>query len=327
MKSQGKRFRTGVTIGKFLPPHRGHRFLIETALAQVEQLTILVCQRDDDFVSGELRLTWLREMFPEADVRVVDDFYLDDRDSVLWARLTLDWLGFRPDAAFTSENYGVLWAHYMECAHVQVDLGRVHVPTSATQIRADVWNNWHFLDAPVRAHFAKRVVVLGAESSGTTTLCLDLAAHFNTVWVPEYGRDYCADRSIFGDYDWRSGEFEHIAREQNRREEALAREANRVLICDTNSWATRLWHWRYLGAFSPLVDDIARAHRRADLVLLTDASIPFVQDGLRDGERIRGEMQLKFVDELQRQSVSWALVSGSREERLRRAIELVERLM
>ena len=322
-----KRFQTGVTIGKFLPPHQGHRFLIETALEQVEHLTIIICEKPDDFVDGELRQNWLREMFPTANVLLIDDWYNDDKDSVLWARLTLDWLGFKPDAAFTSENYGVNWAHYLECEHVQVDLSRANIPISATQIRADIYRNWHFLDAPIRAHFAKRVVVLGAESSGTTTLSLDLAAHFNTVWVPEYGRDYCQDRNIFDNYNWKTEEFQHIAREQNRRENALAREANRVLICDTNSWATRLWHWRYFGEFSRFVDEIAREHRRPDLILLTDASIPFVQDGLRDGEMIRGEMQLKFVDELRRQSVPWHSVSGSREERLKRAVGLMERLI
>ncbi len=324
MTPSAKPFRTGVTIGKFLPPHRGHRFLIETALAQVEQLTVIVCEKADDPIPGPLRQTWLREMFPGARVLLIDDFYDDDRDSILWARLTLEWLGFAPDAAFTSENYGHTWAREMGCAHIQVDLGRENVPISATQIRADVWRNWHHLDAPIRAHFARRVVVLGAESSGTTTLSLDLAAHFNTVWVPEYGRDYCADRNIFDNYPWKTAEFEHIAREQNRRENALAREANRVLICDTNSWATRLWHWRYFGEFSARVAEIAANHRRPDLILLTDANIPFVQDGLRDGEAIRGEMHRKFVEELGRQRVPWHLVKGSHAERLAHASQIIE---
>ncbi len=327
MKTLSKPFQTGVTIGKFLPPHRGHRFLIETAISQTENLTIIICEKWDDSIPGKLRQNWLREMFPAANVLLVDDFYKDDRDSVMWAQLTLEWLGFVPDAAFTSENYGITWAREMGCAHVQVDLGRENVPISATQIRADIWKNWHHLDAPIRAHYAKRVVVLGAESSGSTTLSLDLAANFNTVWVPEYGRDYCADRGIFDPYAWKTEEFEHIAREQNRREDTLAREANRVLICDTDAFATRLWHWRYFGDFSPKVDQIAFKRRRPDLYLLTDVDIPFVQDGLRDGEAIRHEMHRKFIEELEKQSVSWHLVSGSRAERVERARSLISPLI
>ncbi len=322
-----KRFPTGVVIGKFLPPHRGHRFLIETALSQVEKLTIIICEKWDDPIPGALRQSWLRELFPTANVLLVDDFYEDDRESVMWAHLTLDWLGFTPDAAFTSENYGHTWAQEMGCAHVQVDLPRQNVPISATQIRKSPFQNWHYLDAPVRAHYAKRIVVLGAESSGTTTLSVDLAVHFNTVWVPEYGRDYCADRNIFGPYAWKTEEFEGIAREQNRRENALAREANRVLICDTDSWATRLWHWRYFGEFSDQVDEIARENRRPDLILLTDCDIPFVQDGLRDGEAIRHEMHRKFVEELEKQRAPWHLVSGPRAARVERALRLISPLI
>ena len=321
------RWKKGAVIGKFLPPHRGHKFLIERALSEVENLTIIVCEKPSDGIKGELRAAWLREIHPQARVLLIDDNFNDDQDSALWARLTIGWLGAAPDVVFTSENYGPRWAREMGCAHVTVDFERQNVPISATAIRRNPFENWGFLEAPVRAHFARRIVVMGAESSGTTTLALDLAGHFNTIWVPEFGRDYCAQLGIFENYAWKSEEFETIAREQNRRENALAREANRVLIGDTNAFATRLWHWRYFGNFSAQVEKIAAEQRAPDLYLLTDVNIPFVQDGLRDGEAMRHQMHEKFIEELENQAVPWQLVAGSRPARLQFAAAQVEALL
>ena len=322
-----KQFKLGVTIGKWLPPHNGHHFLIETALAQCERLVVIVCWKADDFIPGPTRAAWLREAHPGAEIMVIDDKpEYDDDDSQMWANLTLGWLGQKPNAAFTSEAYGERWARFMNCAHVCVDLKREKIPMRATWIRAAPLRHLDALSPVVRAHFVARVVVLGAESSGTTTMAEALAAHFQTVWVPEYGREYCEKNWSGWDYVWRSEEFEAIAREQQQREDAAAKIANRLLICDTNAWATRLWHHRYLGAFSPAVEAIA-AGGKADLYLLTDVNIPFVQDGIRDGEAIREAMHQQFVAELEAQNTPWVLLSGDHQTRLKRAIEAVEALL
>lgn len=321
-----RQWRTGIVIGKFLPPHRGHSHLIQTAIVQVEQLTIIVCQRPGDFVAGWLRAEWLKDLFPTATVLVIDDHY-DPDDSKLWAEKTLEWLGHKPDVVFTSETYGEAYSRHLRADHVLVDLKRSAVPISATEVRSNIYENWQFLEAPVRAHFCKRVVVLGAESSGTTTLAIDLAHYYNTVWVPEYGRDYTASKYSRGDTTWRSEEFLHIAEVQSRRENDLARHANRVLICDTNVFATHLWHWRYCGELQTDSMFEATTMTIPDLYLLTDVNIPFVQEGLRDGELIRHEMHLKFIEELDQQpSAPWNLVSGLRAERLAYAVELIDTL-
>ena len=318
-----KPFDLGVTIGKFLPPHHGHHLLIETALAQCERLTVIVCWRADDFIPGPTRAAWLQQAHPTANVIVIDDKpEYDDDDSQLWANLTIGWLGEKPGAAFTSEEYGARWSHFMGCAHVCVDMARQKIPMRATWIRANPRAHLEWLSPAVRAHFVPRVVVLGAESSGTTTLARSLAAHFQTVWVEEYGREYCELNWSGLNYVWRSEEFALIAAEQQRREDLAAREANRVLICDTNAWATRLWHHRYKGDFSPAVEAIAGAGK-ADLYILTDVDIPFVQDGIRDGEHVRAQMHQHFIEELRAQNVPWITVASDPETRLKRAIEQI----
>ena len=315
-------FQTGVVIGKFLPLHRGHEFLIATARAQVRQLSIIVCERPTDLVPGEIRAGWIRELFPDARVLLVRDEY-DQDDSSLWARLTVEWLGFVPDAAFTSENYGQHWARFMGCTHVLVDLDRARFPVSGTRVRENPRASWEFLTAPAREYFALRVCVLGAESSGTTTLARALARELETNWVEEYGREFCALKYGRGDFEWHSEEFALIAREQNRQIDAAARTCNRVVVCDTDAFATRLWHHRYLGFWSPEVERIARESKKPDLVVLTSPDIPFVQDGLRDGEHVRGAMHEQFIQELNSCNANWMIARGSVEERITQVLARV----
>ena len=319
-------FQTAVVIGKFLPFHRGHQFLIETAQEQSQQLSIIVCERKDDFVPGTVRAEWIRQMFPQARVLLIHDTY-DQDDSKLWARLTIEWLGFVPEVAFTSEEYGPRWAHFMGCQHVLVDLKRERFPISGTKVRHNPRASWDFLPAPAREHFALRICIVGAESSGTTTLAQGLASALNTNWVEEYGREYCAEKYGDADFEWHSNEFTHIAREQSRLIDAAARGCNRVLVCDTDAFATRLWHFRYMNFWSDEVDQIARAAKQPDLYVLTSPDIPFVQDGLRDGEHLREAMHQQFIEELARWNLNWMLANGSSDERVAQVLAGIHTLL
>jgi HTH-type transcriptional regulator, transcriptional repressor of NAD biosynthesis genes len=315
------RFGHGVVIGKFLPPHRGHRFLIETALSRCERVTVIVCGKPADPIPPDLRAAWLRELLPEAEVMLIDDRY-DENDSRIWAENTIGWLGRAPDAVFTSEDYGDRYAAHLGCVHVMVDQARLAIPCSGTAVRADPFAMWDFIDPPVRGWFARRVVIVGAESTGTTTLAMDLAAALRTNWVAEYGREYSARKQAAGDSVWHSDEFLEIAREQTRREDLAAREANRVLVGDTNAFATVLWHRRYMGTDDNRLTDFANTCR-ADLYLLTGNEIPFVQDGLRDGEHLRHDMHRWFEEAMEKQEVPWRLVRGSRDERVAHALRIL----
>jgi HTH-type transcriptional repressor of NAD biosynthesis genes len=319
----------GLVIGKFYPPHRGHRFLIDTALSQADHVDVLICVRPEQTISGDLRTLWLREMCPAARVRAIDDPGEDD-NSEFWARFTIQLLGGAPDVVFTSEDYGDAFARFLGCRHVMVDRERSRVAISATAIRSAPLRYWEFLEPCVRGYFAKRVSVVGAESTGTTTLARDLAQHYGTVWVPEYGREYCEKLQAAGvdlwTYQWRSPEFAEIAEKQQRMEDDLAREANRVLICDTDVLATGIWHERYLGTNSLAVDAIANSNRH-DFYLLTDCDLRFVQDGLRDGETIRQWMTRRFEEVLTERGLPWAKIAGFGDERLSAAVREIDGLL
>ncbi len=324
----------GFVVGKFYPPHRGHKYLIDYARQQVDELIVMLAAHPSQKIPGEVRWAWLREIHPDCDVRLVADELEDD--SQQWADFTLKYLGRAPDIVFSSESYGPIFASLMGSRHVMVDQGRKTVPISGTQIRTHPLSNLDHLEPCVRAWFVKRVVLVGAESTGKTTLAQQLADHFQTVWVPEYGREHWEEKvsnrmSSKTSLSWSCDEFVHIAREQQRREDLAARQANRVLFCDTNAFATGTWYERYFQARHPLVDSIGQ-QSKADLYLLTAPDVPFVQDGFRDGQHIRNWMHDRFAEQLtnvaQRDpAVRIVQIHGSYEHRFATAIASVDKIL
>lgn len=149
----------GVVVGKFYPPHKGHHYLINTALKNCDELTVIVCARDNQTIPGHLREEWLREIHPTAKVILADDNIPENQSvedySKAWAKYTIRLLGFVPDVAFSSEEYGERWCRYMGCKHFLVDMKRAQVPCSGTMIRNNPLKYLGFLEPPVQAYFEK----------------------------------------------------------------------------------------------------------------------------------------------------------------------------
>lgn len=151
-----------------------------------------------------------------------------------------------------------------------------------------------------------------------------LAEYYRTNWVSEYGREYSEAKIYRKDANsWRTSEFVYIAKEQSRKENFWLKTANKILICDTDAFATGVWHERYMGFRSKEVEKISKG-RKYDLYLLTDVDIPFVQDGTRDGENIRQWMHNNFIKRLVEENKKFEILSGSHKNRLAKAISLVD---
>ncbi|MFD7438999.1 AAA family ATPase [Streptomyces sp. NPDC059861] len=344
-----KRYGHGLVLGKFYPPHAGHHHLVRTARDHCERLTVLVCASSVETLTLEDRVAWMREIHPDVlVVGAVDDIPVDLQDPDVWAAHMAVFRAAVPDsvdAVFTSEPYGEELGRRFGADSVCVDPDRTLHPVSGTAVRKDPVGNWDFLEPPVRAALTRRVVVLGAESTGTTTLAHALADHYRrrggvwsrTRYVPEYGREYSelklaelrAERpdAEWSDVTFRSADFPVIARRQAELEDEAARVGSPVLICDTDAFATTIWHERYMGTTSPDTREIA-AHGRQHLWILTDHhGVAFEDDGLRDGEHLRPWMTARFVTELSRSGRRTAVVTGPREERLATAVAAVDTLL
>ena len=343
-----KRYRHGMIVGKFYPPHSGHHFLIDYATPRCDELTVVVAPSRRESIPLDLRCEWLREAHPDVTIAgIYDDVPVDYGDADIWSRhcaIFREAIGDRTvDAVFSSEPYGDELARRFGAVHVSVDPDRRTRKVSGTAVRSDPVEHWEALTPAVRGWLAKRVVVVGAESTGTTTMAAALAEAYQqrgliwsrTQWVPEYGRELTArklDRlraanpaaTVF-EVEWSRADFVDVARAQNAAEDAAARRTSPILICDTDAAATAIWEERYLGDASALVRAAARP---ADLYLLTDhAGVPFEDDGLRDGEHVREWMTGRFRKVIDESGVPCVELTGPHPDRLETAITAIDQLI
>ncbi len=170
----------------------------------------------------------------------------------------------------------------------------------------------------------KRVCLLGAESTGKSTLAAALARRYGTVWNPEYGRPY-TELGRSRDAPWRSAEFTHIARIHCWYEDFLAGLAHRVLFSDTDAFTTAVFHEVYLGRPTTAFAELAA--RRYDLYLLCGLDVPWRHDGLREFEAKRRSMHDRYLAHVRATGAPWVLVEGDPEQRLERAGAAVDDLL
>lgn len=202
--------------------------------------------------------------------------------------------------------------------HVCVDRARAVAPISGTLARADPHRHAHLLAPRVYASFVRRVCVLGGESSGKTTLARALAERLGTAWVPEFGRELWQARGG----QLRFEDMLRIATVQVRREEALARQARRWLICDTSPLTTACYSLALFGGVDAALD--ALASRPYDRVFVCAPDIPFVQDGTRRDPRFSRDQHAWYLEELGRRGVELTVLRGSLETRIARASVLLD---
>ncbi|MBS1585861.1 MAG: ATP-binding protein [Bacteroidetes bacterium] len=166
----------------------------------------------------------------------------------------------------------------------------------------------------------KKIVVVGSESSGKSTISEALAKALNTVWVPEYAREYLTE--LGRPYT----EEDHLimARKQLQSEDELAARANKYLVCDTDLYVIKVWGEDKYGRCHPwILEQIAK--RKYDMYLLTDIDIPWEDDPLREHnlpEERRHFFNI-YHDLVLNTGLPWALLSGSQEERLNTALKAI----
>jgi len=303
---------TGFLLGKFLPPHRGHQYLIEFARNYVDRLTVLVCTIEQEPIPGPLRYRWMGEAFPGVDlVHHTDEIPQTPEEHPqfwdIWRASIRRHVPGRIDCVFASEDYGERLAAELDARFIPVDRERRNVPVSGRAIRQDPMAHWDELLPPVRPYYLKRVCVCHPGHSG---LADRLAARFHTVCVHAYepGPLAVADRDA----------LMHALRGQMAAEDALARQANRVLICAADAVTLAAGGESSLGACP---DEIAAAvdRRPCDLYLLAESADDLTDDGRAQCDRL--------VAILAARGLPLTRLRGPHEAQLRQACEAVDAVL
>jgi NadR type nicotinamide-nucleotide adenylyltransferase len=315
---------TGMLLGKFMPPHLGHVYLVDFARHYADRLTVVVCSLASEPIPGELRYRWMRELFPDVNVvHLTDENPQEPIEHPnfwdIWRASLLRVLPGRPDLVFASEDYGWRLAEVLGSRFVPVDRERAAVPVSGTAVRADPLAHWDYIPRPVRPYFVRRVCVFGPESTGKTTLARRLAGHFHTALVPEYARALLeAQGGRLG-----ADDIPRIARGQAASEDARVRDARGLLVCDTDVLTTLIWGDVLFGSCPDWVRQEAD-RRRYDLTLLLDVDVPWVADRVRYLPDNRAGFLRRCRRELEARGRPYVLLSGDWEERFAAACRAVE---
>ena len=172
-----------------------------------------------------------------------------------------------------------------------------------------------------------KVVLFGPESTGKTTMSELLAKHYNTVWVPEYAREYLQNKWNNERKTCEDEDLIPIARGQIRLENELALKADKVLICDTDLLETKVYSEEYYGGHvHPELDKYALKNKY-DLYLLTNIDTPWEADDLRDRPEQREEMYMAFKDALVKNNRPFIKLNGDIKTRLKVAVKAIDELI
>jgi HTH-type transcriptional repressor of NAD biosynthesis genes len=317
----------GMILGKFLPPHKGHCYLIDFAKNFVDDLTIVVGTLKNEPIEGKLRFQWIKELYPELNVvHLTDENPQDPSEHPdfwnIWKNSLNNVLPYKPDYVFASEKYGHRLASELGAMFIPVNISRDIIPISATEIRNNPFKNWQYIPDIVKPYFVKKVCIFGPESTGKSTLSKNLAKHYQTSFVPEYARVYLEEKNGEVFYD----DMEYIAQGQKSSEKALIKKANKIIFSDTDILTTYIWSEFLFNKCEKWIFEESKK-LNYDLYLLTDVDVPWVKDIVRYLPNERISFMGKCEYELKKRNFPYKKISGSWDNRFESACLEVDKLL
>jgi HTH-type transcriptional repressor of NAD biosynthesis genes len=329
-----KKYKNSLVLGKFMPCTTGHKYLIDTAIENSEHTNVIISHNSSQSISGEIRFNCLKQIYkdnPNVSIYQFDDTGLPQHDNecetkdefyAYWIP-EINKLVSDLDVVFTSENYGDDFSRYLGVEHFLVDKDRIKFPVSGTDVRGNVFEKWGFLPDEVRPYFVKRVVLMGPESVGKSTLSKKLANYFDTNFVIEYGRIvYESNGNKVGIED-----FIPISTGRQSLEDWSIKKSNKLLFCDTEDITTYLFMKMFCKEYEDeekwFIDTITN-QKRYDLYILMKPDCVGFQDGTRSFLDTRWEHYEEIKKELQKWKCNFVEIGGDWDERFNESVKIVK---
>lgn len=336
------KYKVGMYGGSFDPLHVGHIHDIIRAASICEELYIMIswCYGRES-TSKELRYRWILNStrhLPNVKIILVEDEAVSKEEyntDYYWEKGAADIKNAieKPiDVVFCGTDYfGTNRFESLYCPESDVVyFDRSEVPISSTDIRTWALGNWDYIPAVCKDYYAQKVLIVGGESTGKSTLVQNLAMAYNTNFVSEVGRDTC-DYAGGEDYMIAEDLYENILRQKINVMDA-ARHSNRILFVDTDAITTLFYSKFLLGEGSK--EDIKCTNLAKsvssidnwDLVIFLEPDVEFIQDGTRN-EKIKSDRE-KYSEQikhlLRKYGVEFHTIGGDYLNRFNKAKELIE---
>jgi NadR type nicotinamide-nucleotide adenylyltransferase len=319
----------GLVLGKFAPFHAGHQSLVERAIEQTDEVVVLVYDSPKvTRISLKQRAQWIRHLYPQAVVIEGHDAPADEGHDPRIMKIQEDYIRrVVPQPVthfFSSEWYGAHVSRALGALDVRVDSKRLEFPVSGTAVRTDPYGHRQHVHPVVYRDLVRWIVLLGAESTGKTTLSRALAQHFQTVHVDEHGRSFWElHRNRDGQLS--VSQLAQLASEHRKMEEETVLRAKRLLFCDTDARITQMYSkWYHAGVVDPMLSQAAEECRfRYHLTVLCGDEIPYVNDGTRAGPERRRDAQNELRQVIESTGVDWIEAKGTLRERVCKVAEAI----
>lgn len=332
------KYKCGMYGGSFNPLHLGHVRCIIQAANQCEELIVVISEGiNRDEIDIRVRYRWVYQLTKHiGNVRL---FVLQDTAKTKEAYTEEYWLkdagkvkefaGKKLDAVFCGSDYdnNSFWAKcYPEAETIYLQRDEI----SSTKLRENVMAHWEWLPKVARPYYAKKVLLIGGESTGKSTLTINLANYYNTNYLEEVGRDI-SERSGT-DMLMLPEDFTDILLIHKVREREALLHSNKVLFEDTDCLITKFYIQFLEGKDKAVNEKLADAISQLnnyDLILFLEPDVRFVQDGDRSPviASDREHYSNKIKELYKEREYNIEIISGDYQERFSQSVRLIDKLL
>ena len=315
----------GLIIGNFLPLHNGSLTLCKVAENLSRKVIITIVCNPTDPISAELRKAWLKMEMPNSEIQQIFNNQVSSQKSQMQVILKNFSTEFKSDEfhLFSSDPSSAGLAKTLNIKYTILDADKLSQNICSQTILADPISNWFDTPVSVRLSLIKRVVLVGPESVGKSTIAKKLKSSIiEYPFLPEYGRQYEIFREP-GKYQ--DQEFSDIVNVHGAHRAALLPFSGPIFIEDTDELVTAVWVEMLMNKS---LKNIEKKIKLPFLYLLLDPSVPFIPENTRyfDNEN-RLEFFNKIKEKLKKYGASYIIIQGGWSDRELECQKIIKNLL